>query len=53
MLLLSGCCSNLAADGRYVTDLGESVFDALPSGAIGREGIVALLAHHGITPNAR
>ena len=40
------------ADGRYVTDLGQSVFDALPPSATGREGIVALLAHYGITPNA-
>jgi ankyrin repeat protein len=49
---LVGLLLESGADGRYVTDLGESVFDALPSGAIGREGIVALLAHHGITPNA-
>jgi ankyrin repeat protein len=49
---LVGLLLESGADGRYVTDLGESVFDALPSAAIKREGIVALLAQHGITPTA-
>lgn len=48
---LVGLLLAFGADGRYVTDLGESVFDALPSPASGREGIVELLARHGITPN--
>jgi len=49
---LVGLLLESGANGRYVTDLGESVFDALPPAAISREEIVALLAHHGITPNA-
>jgi ankyrin repeat protein len=40
------------ADGRYLTDLGESVFDALPKSAEECDSIVAILANHGITPRA-
>jgi len=40
------------ADGRYLTDIGESVFDALPESANERESIVTILGEYGITPRA-
>ena len=40
------------ADGRYATELGESVFDALPESSDG-ETIVAVLKEHGITRSER
>jgi ankyrin repeat protein len=49
---LVGLLLEAGADGRYVTDLGESVFDALPASADERDGIVALLSQHGITSRA-
>jgi ankyrin repeat protein len=46
-LLLGG-----GADGRYVTDLGGTVFDALPESGEERESMLAILAEHGIIPDA-
>jgi ankyrin repeat protein len=40
------------ANGLYVTDLGESVFDALPQSGEERASLVAILAQHGIVPDA-
>jgi ankyrin repeat protein len=40
------------ADGRYVTDLGGTVFDALPESGEERESMLAILAWHGIVPDA-
>jgi ankyrin repeat protein len=37
------------ADARYRTDLGESVFDALPASGPERDGLIALLAQYGVT----
>ncbi|HEX2338935.1 MAG TPA: ankyrin repeat domain-containing protein [Vicinamibacterales bacterium] len=37
------------ADPRYRTDLGESVFDALPASGPERDGLIALLAQYGVT----
>jgi ankyrin repeat protein len=39
------------AEARYRTDLGETVFDALPLSGAERENILALLAEHGILPD--
>jgi ankyrin repeat protein len=39
------------ADARYRTDLGESVFDALPLSGPGRGRILAVLAEHGVVPD--
>jgi ankyrin repeat protein len=39
------------ANGRYLTDLGESVFDALPASEGERLSILAILAQHGIVPD--
>jgi ankyrin repeat protein len=36
------------ADARYCTDLGESVFNALPLSGPGRERMLAVLAEHGV-----
>jgi ankyrin repeat protein len=41
------------ADARYVTDLGETVFDALPRRKTQREEILGLLAQHGIVRDER
>lgn len=40
------------ANPRYLTDLGESVFDALREAVNQRESILAVLAEHGVTPEA-
>jgi ankyrin repeat protein len=37
------------ADPRYRTDLGETVFDALPASGAERDSIMAILAEHGVT----
>lgn len=39
------------ADGRYVTDFGGTVFDALPESGEERESMLAILAQHGIVPD--
>jgi len=39
---------NAGADARYVTDLGESLFDAVDDARDEREAILAVLAEHGI-----
>ncbi len=41
------------ANANYVTDLGESVFDALPRKGKGRAEIVQLLRHHGVVGGSR
>jgi ankyrin repeat protein len=41
------------ADACYVTDIGESVFDALPASGIKRTQILEVLARHGIVPGAK
>ena len=46
-LLLEG-----GADGRYVTDFGGTVFDSLPETGEERESMLAILAEHGIVPDA-
>ena len=40
------------ADARYRTDLGESVFDAIPTSGAKRERLLTLFAQHGVTGNA-
>lgn len=40
------------ADARYRTDLGESVFDAVPVSGAERERILALLAEYGVVLDA-
>ena len=40
------------ADARYRTDLGGSVFDAVPVSGAERESILAVLAAHGVLPEA-
>ena len=40
------------ANPRYLTDLGESVFDALDESPNEREAILAVLADYGVIPNA-
>jgi hypothetical protein len=40
------------ANPRYLTDVGESVFDALDESANEREAILAVLAEHGVIPDA-
>ena len=40
------------ADARYRTDLGESVFDAVPAFGAGRERILTTLAGYGVFPDA-
>ena len=39
------------ADGRYRTDLGESIFDAVEEAAKHREALLTTLAKYGIVPN--
>jgi ankyrin repeat protein len=46
MLLAAG------ADARYRTDLGQSVFDAIPASGAQRDSILAVLAKHGVMPDA-
>jgi ankyrin repeat protein len=46
LLLVAG------ADARYRTELGESVFDAVPASGAERERILAVLAEHGVMPDA-
>jgi hypothetical protein len=43
MLLQAG------SDPRYITDIGESIFDALAELRRGREAIEAVFAEHGVT----
>jgi hypothetical protein len=40
------------ANPRYLTDLGESVFDALDESPTEREAILAILADYGVIPDA-
>jgi uncharacterized protein len=40
------------ADAGYRTDLGGSVFDAVPPSGAERESILAVLAQHGVIPDA-
>lgn len=40
------------ADAGYRTDLGGSVFDAVPPSGAEREDMLALLAKHGVIPDA-
>ena len=40
------------ADSRYRTDLGESVFDAVPAAGAKRDRMLAVLAEHGVTNSA-
>jgi ankyrin repeat protein len=39
------------ADARYRTELGESLFDAIPPAGGERERILAVLAKHGVIPD--
>jgi ankyrin repeat protein len=40
------------ADSRYRTDLGESVFDAVPAAGAKRDRMLAVLAQHGVNNSA-
>src|SRR4051812_30963220 len=40
------------ADARYRTDLGASVFDAVPISGPERDRLLTVLASHGVTPDA-
>jgi hypothetical protein len=40
------------ANPRYLTDVGESVFDALDESPNEREAILAVLADYGVIPDA-
>jgi hypothetical protein len=40
------------ANPRYLTDVGESVFDALDESPNEREDILAVLAEYGVIPDA-
>ena len=46
--VLVGLLLDAGANPRYVTDIGESLFDALPSSGVKRERVMKVLIQHGI-----